>query len=184
MTEIIDYKTGKFFPTSFVFGGYVFVVLGILFEILGIYFLVYQGLDMAIVTILLGGIIIICAGIFSFSFTGINIDLTNRKYRKHFGYLGLRIGKWKNLGDFPYICVLRSVEGYRGYDGGIPVISEQEEFYNISLLNSSHKEKLVLYQRGEKEKSLKEAKELADKLGLKFVAYAPVISAKTKARRM
>lgn len=131
------------------------------------------------------GLIILIIGAFaSFSTIGFEIDTEKIKAREYFNYLGLKLGDWEKLENFPDLAVLYSVQSSSAFSRAmIEMETSREKFYNVCLLNASHRKKLVVKKLKDRIEAERLANEIADLLGKRFTNFNPKISAKTQERK-
>ncbi len=168
MSEIIDNKLGKAFSPTAVIAGYVILGLGVLF-LLGNIFI---------------GIGLIAAACFvCFTGTGVQIDIKDKKYKEYTIIYFINNGKWKPFGEFVNLAILTTRQSYTTYSGSNRSMTSTDKYFDIFLLNKSHRQKLRVGRHKKRESAMESAKELAAKLGIPFVEYSPEISERTRARR-
>lgn len=168
MYKKIKNKIGNSFPTTLVIVG-VIAVLGSVIEM-------FTNPIIAIILLLVG--LFICTSSY-----GTEIDVTNKKYREYGSIYGLKRGSWFDLKTMPYIAILRSRSGYRMYSTSNRSTNDTNDFYDVCLLNQSHRKKVVLMKFKSKDEALKYASKLESPLGLVLTQFNPVISEKTATRR-
>lgn len=163
---MIDLKTGKLFSKPLIFAGYILMLLGLL----------------SIVSIL--GIILLLIGILiSFGTTGVSIDPTGKRLKEYSRVFGYKWGEWKSYKDYPFIAVLRRKESSTVYSRSQVSTTELNTYFDINLMNVSHRKKVILTRLKGVDEAEKKAKELCELLEVEYTKYNPVISAKTRARR-
>lgn len=169
MADIIQHKLGKPFAKGLVFGGYFILGAGIL----------------ATVTGSLSGLFLVAIGTFaSFTTQGILLNYEAREYMDYINILGLKLGKWRSYETYPYLTIMRRKESITGHSRSMGASTTMTEVhYDVFLLSQSHRQKLLIKRLGEKENAKWAAQDLAERLGVEFVAYNPAVSAQTRMRR-
>ena len=168
MDKKIKNKIGNSFPTTLVIVG-VIAVLGSVIEM-------FTNPIIAIILLLVG--LFICTSSY-----GTEIDVTNKKYREYGSIYGLKRGSWFDLKTMPYIAILRSRSGYRMYSTSNRSTTDTTDFYDVCLLNQSHRKKVVLMKFKSNDEALKFASNMESQLGVVLTQFNPVISEKTATRR-
>ena len=170
MKKVIDNKLEHLFTPSMTVGGYILMAMSVFAFMEGAY--------------IVGVLVIVAGGFVSFAKNGILIDPNLKRAKQYIGYLGLRIGKWKSMEQYCHITILRSRESSTTYSRSNRVTTTSAEtFYDVTLLDKTHRQKLgVIRLKGEKQ-AAEAAKELVKILGFDFVKYTPEVSEKTRARR-
>ena len=104
-----------------------------------------------------------------------------KTYSRIYGY---PFGKWVPIDGFPYVTVLaKSYKNAISSRTNITVNFDSDMFYEINLLNKTHRVKHFIKSYESIEEATKEMKRLAANLGVQVVKYAPLVSQKTKDRR-
>ena len=168
MDKKIKNKIGNSFPTTLVIVG-VIAVLGSVIEM-------FTNPIIAIILLLVG--LFICTSSY-----GTEIDVTNKKYREYGSIYGLKRGSWFDSNTIPFIAILRSRSGYRMYSTSNRSTTDTTDFYDVCLLNQSHRKKVVLMKFKSKDEALKFASNMESQLGVVLTQFNPVISEKTATRR-
>ncbi len=161
-----NFTTGKLFSKPLIFTGYLLMLLGIL----GI--VSYVGL-----------VLILVGFVASFSTTGVDLDISNKRLKEYSKIFGYKWGDWVSYEDYPYIAVLKRMESSTVYSRAQIATTDTSTYYDINLMNKSHRKKVILSRMKGVEEAEKAAKELCLELDLEYAQYNPVISAKTRARR-
>ncbi len=168
-SEITDNKFGNSFPPAMVFAGYVIIAVGLV--------LMWESPSAGFGVAVFGGLI-------SLTRSGMLVDFTNKKYKDYTSFFGIRQGNWNSLDAYPYISVLhRKVTTTAFSRANRPTTTGSKTYYDIFLLNSTHRKKLMIKRHMERDQAIIDAKELAGKLGLQLTDYNPAVSQKTRARR-
>jgi hypothetical protein len=173
MNKKFKYKFGNYFPIRI-------VIFAVLFIIWALYVIFSSHMP------ILGGIMLILPSFVCFTFKGvlIEIDSTNsKKYKEYYSYFGLKVGKWKSLDNYPYITIMSHRLSYNVSNFGAKGASIKEDFFEIFLLNQTHRHKILLKSDNNLEKISALIKQIAEELNVEIVKYNPVVSEKTMARR-
>lgn len=166
----IENKFGKSFPQGLVFAAYVFLGLGVL---------------MCLASLVLGVVIILLSAFVCFTFSGMEIDTKNKAYKDYTAFFGfIKQGKWNSYANYPYVTLLRKNMVTTIHSrGNVASTISKELVYDITLLDKTHRKKLVIKRMKDNDKALAEAHVLAQQLGVEFAYYNPQISQATRERR-
>ena len=164
--EIITTDLGLSFPLPMRVGGGLFLVFGAL----------------SILNIPLIGIPVALAGAMTlWTRHGVQIDVHAKHVKFYTRYLGLWTrGSWQSVEKYPFITLLRGKSGYRMTSLANAQSTVSFDSYDVVLLNSTHRKKLVIDSCENKEKALARAKELASILGLTTARYQPKASGRPR----
>lgn len=168
MKPILTHDFGKSFPPAMSYGGYVFIIGGLA----------------ALPTHLYLGVLFIFFGIIiAFARSGIQINPNDKKYRS-FNYLfGLRQGKWKELSYYSGMTLLRNkIETSAFSRSNRQAITSSNSFYEITLLDPSHRNKLCIKRIRERETAIIDLKEISELLKLPIVKFSPHLRKSKKPR--
>lgn len=156
---------GNYFPKAAVIGGVILIAFGILGSLENAY---------ASIPFLLIGIYL------SFTYGGIEIDNTKKRFRDYALYFGIPIGsKWKDLDKYPDLCVLKTRESSTTYSRTNNSVSYKESYYDVFMLTNNHRAKIFLKRFDTKEEAFKKARELESILTKELKVYNPKGSAKS-----
>ncbi len=117
---------------------------------------------------------------------GTHICLSNKYIREYSTLYFFKRGNWIPTHTLPDVSVLRigRAIGQVRYSTGAEINSVDVTMSEVYLLSQNHRMKVLLKVcKSTKEANLFAA-EMAEKMGKNFVPFNPVISEKTKARRM
>lgn len=129
-------------------------------------------------------VIVLFGAFLSFTTRGIIINVTTKDSKRYTRILGIPFGKLEPIERYVCISVLS-----KRYNSSVTSRSNltmnlgSDVFYEINLLNKTHRVKYLIKSYDSIEEATKEMKILAPKLGVQIVKYAPVVSQKTKDRR-
>jgi hypothetical protein len=168
MNEKIKNKIGNSFPTPLIIVGVIAIIGSVL--------IILTNPILAIILLLVG--LFLCTSSY-----GTEIDVTNKKYREYGSIYGLKSGSWFDLNTMPYLAILKSRSGYTMYSRSNRSTTNINDFYDVCLLNQSHRKKVVLMKFKSIEAALKVAGNLESQLGVELTQFNPVISEKTANRR-
>jgi len=168
MKTIIDNKIETLVPTTAVYSGYLFLLIGII----ALFSQAFLGLGLIGIGILIG-----------FSTSGVQIDLEKKLIKDYVKCFGIAFGRWGNIEGFQDISVLSTRQSSTTYSRSNRALTQIEIFYDVYFLNSTHRLKMKVKRCKEQDEAIKEAQILADQLGLNYTNFNPVISSKTRARR-
>ena len=169
MDDTLKISTGKFFPKPVVLLGYVGVLFG-----------AFSLMESWVV-----GLIYITVSVFlSFNTGTLEIDVENQRLRNYPFLFGLKLGSWRTIKEYTEIAVLRSTLSEKTFGGRTSVsVTTTDVVFDICIMDSSHRKKLVIKQFDDKEMAQMELLKLAESLQLTPTKYNPVISQKTRNRR-
>lgn len=169
MKTISINKFGKSFAPATVVAGYVFIVIGIA----------------TLFSSYIAGIILMIIGIIiAFSYFGVMLNSNTKEYKEYNSICGIRIGSWKSYDGFPQMSVLRNKVVTNAFSRSNRSANTSSDIvYDICLLSSNHRQKVVIQKAKDETKSIQEANELAKILGVELSTYKPVLSAKTQTMR-
>lgn len=170
MDSIINQVRGNLLPTAAVYLGYLLLIIGFV-NIISLDF--FTGVADLIIGVAL-----------SFSYMGIQIDVKNHLYRNYISLFGLPIGTWETLDVYSNTAVLRSLVKYTSYYKAVIPLHSRQTYYEVYLLDKTHRKKLLVERLTDKEQAIHKAKLLAKTLQIEYSAsYNPIISARSRARR-
>jgi hypothetical protein len=166
---MILYTLGSTFPPSTRTAGYIVFFAGLLAflfaPIIGLLFM-------------LGGVFV------AFAKNKIELDPKKKQYRLFTSIVGIKMGKWLSLEDFPYITILKKREVTTTYSraSNTPATTGDDTFYGIYLLNKSHRKKLLITRLSTREEATAHLDRLSVELVLTVTKYAPALSAASQKR--
>lgn len=167
----VHIKKGTYFPTPFI--------------ILGIIFLIASILDLfSIDSSKIFGIVFLFTGAYlTTSQHGIIIDVETKMISNYTSFLGIRKNNWISSDNYIYITLLTTrVKSTMGSRTNVSS-SFSNNFYDITLLDKTHRNKMVVKRFENLTDAQKELTLLSEGLDLQIVKYNPVVSEKTKKRR-
>ncbi len=154
----------------------------------GVVYLGYMGIFFGIINALeniwLGAGIMGVSALISFNKSTLEIDVTEKRSRVYPFLFGFKTGSWTSLTEFTEMAVLRKNVSEKTYGGrSSKSVVTKDVFYDICLLNASHRKKFRLKRFHSKETAQEELLVFSNKLKIKSVKYNPVISTRTERRR-
>ena len=168
MKEIIKNRIGFSFPGFIVFMGLTCMLFSIF---------------IMIESPILGLIILIVGSFLGLSSYGSEIDITNQKFREYGSMFGIKSGKWEDLNTMPFIGVFKSKSGYLIYSRSTNSTTDIDDFYDVCLMNTTHRRRLVLQKFKTKNEALNFVHSLENKIDSKLTEYNPRQSEKTINRK-
>ena len=120
---------------------------------------------------------------------GVSLNFSKERFQEHVSFLGLRIGSWKSLRDYPAITVVQQKKrlAFFQFAGSLPTNFEQtfSNFtnYNVVLLSKNHRNKFVLKSFSTAEKAKQFAKMIAKNGAFEYEKYNPILSARSLQNR-
>jgi len=122
----------------------------------------------------IGATISLVLGVFlSFSYTGVKIDMVNKRYVKYDRFTKLRIGQWKALPNPSYVTLVRiKLSNVRNMASPMvtPEPGKRSKSYKVNLVVEGDK-RFIAICRGPKEKMTQEALKLGKKLDVRVLDY-------------
>jgi hypothetical protein len=168
MSKPIDNKIENILPTAGIFAGYVLIVFGLI---------------LSFKASILGVVILIIGAIMSFTYNGVQIDVQNKRIRNYTNCLGIIFGNWEGIEIYTDIAVLQINETSKAYSIGNVALTEKDKYYDVFLLNETHRIKFKIKRCLEKGLAVESAQYIASLLELKYSSYNPIISERTRLRR-
>ncbi len=169
MTEIVHHKFGYTFPKHILIAGYILMLMGALL------ILAYP---------IAGTSFMIVGTFLSFTKNGMLFNPANKTYRGYTSYLGIKMGKWQPYSSYPYLAILRrTISKSSTSRMGVSKEVGRDTYFDIFLLNKTHRVKLLINRQKGQDEAKQLARDLAQKLEVEYVAYKPVLSAKTRGMR-
>lgn len=159
MLSIISISNGPYFPKVAIYGGYVAILIGML--------------SLAESSLL--GFVFILIGIYlSFTYHGIDIEIASDKYRNYVSYIGIKVASaWKSLNPYSDLCILKTRESSARYSMSNQSNTSSESYFDIFLLNSSHRKKIFVERFSDLESAKEKAMMLANESNKKYTKYNP-----------
>jgi len=181
MPRNIKNKVGNIFPPALVILGYFTILFGV---IIIINFIFCEILDLSGMS-LFGSIFQLLIGVFlAFTSVWIEIDIERNMYKRYTNYFGfIKSGKWKSLERYTDLAILKIKEAVEYASRSNRTTKQSKNVYNVCLLDSTHRLRIVLYKAEKFVEAEKYAKNIMTKLDVKYTQYNPKISEKTRLRR-
>lgn len=157
------------FPSHLIVVGYLLMLIGLLILLTNL-----------IVGLALAGI----GSFLSFARNGIEFNPTERLYKSYTSYSGLKMGQWKSYKSYPHLAILRrTIARSRTSRMGVSREVGRDIYYDIFLLDKSHRAKLLVSRQNNPEEAKRKARLLTEHLKVEYVAYNPQLSARTRGVR-
>ena len=157
----LNIKSRKAHSKSAISVGYVFMAIGIIAMIAlfnPIPFIIFSGIGAYL----------------SFSYLGFEVNDGKTEYREFGYYLGLKIGKWEELKNMPFVTTFHIAQSETTGAGRIMVeVTTKEMVYKVFLLSASHRTRALVKQTEIKEEAKETVELLKKELGLEYVKYNP-----------
>ena len=143
--------TESIFPVGAKITGFIFMIIG---------FVAILGAPIIGIPVFLMG------GFVCFAKTGISIDFEKKLIKNQWGVFGLKFGSWSKLPDLKMISVTPFTQRYSNnlQMGGAQSYSKETSF-RVNLKGMNQRISIVA-SNGNREKALRDAEELADRLKL------------------
>jgi hypothetical protein len=132
----------------------------------------------------LGPITAIIGIIISFSKNGIRLNIKTRQYVNYTKLFWMIFGKEKSFQKYCDISILKKTLVSLAYSRAlIETETSRKIVFDVSILDSSHRKKIVVRRETNFEAAKIQAKYLSELLGMNYVNYNPVRTEKTMERR-
>ena len=148
-----------------VFAGYIILAISLFIIITGNW--------------ILGSILTLFAVFISFSFSGLEIDISKNRYKEFSVYFGIKIGKWLSLDKYIYLSVLCNKEIYETHGRANVTTSDSIKYFEVYMLDITHAEKLLIKKFKDPDIALKYAEYFSGVLNMELTDYNPPLSSKT-----
>lgn len=171
MTYTYNKKIATVYPKNAILFSYFVMFLGLLLLTKGLF--------------IVGLLVLLIASYFSFSFYGVAINKEKTLIKEYISPLGLgfKIGKEKNLQQFPYLTLISRNLSSKTYGMSSFSYTDRERVYDICLLNNNHRQKIVIKRLYSREKMHDEINYLVNLLDKKKVKYTPTLSEASKLKK-
>lgn len=166
---MIKYRLGFSFALPIVIGGVVLPISGCA--------VVFESPIIGIIMLTLGSF-------FWSSSYGVQIDSDLLKFREYGSMFGINMGNWKSLDKVPYLSIVKGREGMRIHSMSNRSTSSIDDCFEVCLLTKSHRQRVVVQKFDGINEALNFGRKLASKLGKELVQFNPIVSEKTRNRRM
>ena len=124
--------------------------------------------------LLIGGVTLILIGsALVFLRRGVILDFENKKIKEYIGLFLIKLGKWNNLNEYPYVSVLVENLKSTGFSTTGVEFTERKKVYRIYFMNESHRKRLRIMDFKLFESATSEAKRIAHKMQLEYTEYNP-----------
>jgi len=114
---------------------------------------------------------------------GIDICLTNRKYRIHNKYAFIKTGKWETLERITGILVMpeKRTSSNISFDTDFHLLNKTE--HSVFLAPKNHRQRILVSTLLSKKEAVEFAKDLSEQTNIPITNFNPPISRKTQERR-
>lgn len=115
----------------------------------------------------------------------IHLDPANHKIKRSISFFPwLPIGKWHGIENYPYVSVVRKTisSNLTNHAGHQEVSTSRNVYYDIMILSTSHRSKILVKRMTDKEAAMESAKEIGQRLAREVVSYKPKVSEATRRR--
>lgn len=176
--SITESKADITFKNGFSFGQGLRIALGIL-GFFGLMALISGGAGFII-----GPIIVSISAYVLTSTYGTEISLSNNYVRAYTRSFGIKRGKWVPTVLLPDMTVLKMGKAMgMNQVFGPGEVKIESTVYEVYLLSANHRKRILLKETTDGKEAFIVAQELSEKMGKNLVAFNPVISKATRARR-
>jgi hypothetical protein len=123
-------------------------------------------------------------GILIFIRRGIIFNVENKTIKQYYTIYGIPFGEWISIEKYPYISILnKQYSGAFKSGGNLQMHQSKFNHFELTLLDKSHRMKLLINSYDEYNMAENVMKKLSSKLNIEIVKYSPKIGAKSKQRR-
>lgn len=152
--------------------------------------LALEELHFGVLMIFLFGLILFLAGSFvCFARSGVDIDVRNKKIREYLFFFK-KWGSWHSIAKYPYLCVIKlhknitygTYVGIQSWQSPVSGRTEENEDYEICLLNKTHYKRISIAITQDYESAKKQAEKLASQIGVTLTEFNPVRISERKSR--
>jgi len=165
-----NYKATKANPSSAVFVGYIFIIIGFVLGLLTLN---------PLALLILGGV----GSYFVFSYYGFQINDNQTEFREYFGLFGFKKGKWQPLSEMPYITVFYITQAETtGAGRSMQETTLTEKVYKVFLLNETHRQRALIKITPNENEAKQIVHDLTTNLPLTHVKYQPKTRTNSKRR--
>jgi hypothetical protein len=168
INRLIKINHGTVFPSAMVFAAYIILLFG--------FISIFSNW-------ILGSILILFSIFIGFSYSGIDINLKERKYREYSICFGIKFGKWQSLDKFAFLAILANREVSEVHSRSNMTTSTGLKYSDVCMLDQTHREKILIKRFKDADSALDYAKNLSGNLNFDLTDYNPFISEKTEIRR-
>ena len=161
MTEIKTNRIGFVFQPAQRYAGWILIVAGL--------FTAYVQSPIALFISVFGVVVALFK-----KFVSVDTERHRIRISKSFSSR-LPLGKWYGLQNYPYVSLMRRVlsSSVTNYGGLQSSSTGSNTYYDVLLLSSSHRSKIVINRLKEKETAQSYADEMARMLAREVVPYKP-----------
>lgn len=115
---------------------------------------------------------------------GIAFNPSTKTYKNYIALLDYKKGEELSYANYPDLAILRKRIVTQALSRGNAVSTIEDQWkYHLYLLDNKHRKRILVKTVLNEETAKKEAVDWADKLGVNYVRYNPVISEQTRKRR-
>ena len=140
----------------------MFRIIGMTLTLTGLVLLVAQPFR------IIGGITITLIGLaLVFLRRGVILDFENKKFKEYIGLFRIKLGKWNNLIEYPYVSVLVLNLKSTGFSVTGLEFTERRKIYRVCFMNESHRKRLRIMDFKLSESATSEAQRIANKMQIK-----------------
>ncbi len=167
---ILNHNLGKLFPPAMRTAGWFFIFLGT--------YTIFISISESSIPMGIGGILLFLIGFFiAITPHGILINIEQKKYKNYTTIFGYKQGSWKPYSEYPFITLIQNNESTMAFSrSNRSAVTSSYLFYDICLLDHSHRTKLLVKRLKNKEEAVDIIKELSKLLDLTLAKYNPQLS--------
>jgi len=145
----------------------------LIYVLIGFFLVLYLAAAI-LIHIILGVVLALITYMFVATKTGVEIDVTNNRFRRNMILLGHDFGKWRLLPPVKYVSVVRMKESAKSFSGATATLSRQTTgsfIYNINLIVDNKKIRYIKILSARKKEALQKAILIGNALDIKVLDY-------------
>jgi hypothetical protein len=157
--EIFSKSQGRYFPSGMVFFAILLSVVGVV--------VVFQKPVVGFIMVLLGPAA-------AFTFSGIDINLTDKTYRDYISFLGIKTGTWVPLPEIEYISVYNAKYSSSNHSY-VQTYKKEDEAVAVQFVMPGNK-RMFITEYDQKHKAISTAALLSNRLRIEVLDATEVES--------
>lgn len=154
------------------------------FFLIGAFLIIGDAGKSALISVLIGLIIIFFSCMIMFLINGIHIDTKNKRIRTYYKYLFFNYqNDWKSIEEFKFVTILNFNMSSSTFSRSNRANTITEKQHQIHLLNENHTKRKLIHSFTDKENAIEFSKMIAEKLGIETIQYNPPATRRKGGRR-
>ena len=175
--KIINNKFGKVFGVGLRGGAFVF-------SIIGIFLIIGEAGESALISKVIGIVIVLLSSLPIFLKNGISIDLKNKRIREYYKYFSFHYyKKWETIEDYSFITILSFNMSSSTFSRSNRELKHTEKQHRIHLLNKRHTKRKLIHSFTDEKKAIEFATMIAKELEIETTQYNPPKTQRKGGRR-